>query len=484
MPLQHIVLYILDALRADHLGCYGYHRDVSPNIDALANEGVIFNNCFTSSTWTRPVAASILTGVYPQVHLTRTRQDMFSHNISRLPELLQNQGFKSFAISSMGNIASEIGFDIGFDQYSDLFRDAGIITSRRRLDGSVEGLLNLNNEELALPLAEDINSHYFPKIDENRDGKTFSFLWSIETHVPYHAPIEFRIFSELEDRGSLDGERTDIRGAHFEDRQRLMDLYDEEIYYNDHCIGKLVSHLKKLGIYDDTLLIVAGDHGDAFYEHGFYAHGHTPYEELIHVPLIIKFPQAKYRGKTISSLIELIDIYPTVLAAVNSDFDFPHKPFIQGKNLLHLLDGSQKQIREFVYSETQSLPVHNRYLSVRDIQWKFIMIKRPKRDFTTAITSLKHIIDRHMIKDLLRTPRHFLRTYFAGSNAYLFDLSTDPGEQNNLISQYPDLVKKYKQILESWDAESNELAVQLDAHQKSIEKDEILTKHLEKLGYL
>jgi arylsulfatase A-like enzyme len=480
---MHVIVYILDALRADHLSCYGYDRQTSPHLDGLASEGVLFENCFTSSTWTRPVAASILTGTYPRVHLTRSRYDMFTTSLTRLPEVLRAGGFKTAAFSTMGNIASEIGFSRGFDHYYDLFRDPAILAKRRRLDAAKEGLMHATDEEIALPRAEDINDFLFPWLEEQRAANTFSFIWSIETHVPYTAPDEFRRFSGPAPLGPDEGQRQDIRSAGAADRQRLMNLYDDEIYYNDHCLGQIISHLKALSIYDDTLFVIAGDHGDAFYEHSFYAHGQAPYEELIHVPLIAKFPSAQYAGKRVAGLVELIDIFPTVAAAAGLAPGIAGSTYVQGQNLLGLAAEGYNQ-REYVFSDTQSLEIHNHYQSVRTKCWKYIERRRPQRSSRTLTSIVAHIIKRRMIFDILRNPRHFLRSYFSGSNKLLFDLAADPGELKNIATERPDLITQLGQTMIKWQQQNDDLAQQVGCSSYSYEESETLRQHLEKLGYM
>jgi len=481
---MHIIIYVLDALRADHLSCYGYERQTSAHIDALAHEGVIFENCFTSTTWTRPVAASILTGTYPGVHHTRSRHDMFSANLSRLPETLKAGGFKTAGFSTMGNIASEIGFDRGFDRYYDLFRDPAILDRRRKLDAAEEGLMHAPDQAIALPRAEDVNDYLFPWLEENRTANTFSFIWSIETHVPYKAPDEFRRFSNTASLRPEEGEREDVRSAGPHDRERLMALYDDEIYYNDYCIGQIVNQLKSLGIYDHTLFIVVADHGDAFYEHGTYAHGHAPYEELIHVPLVMKLPGSQYAERRVAGLVELIDIFPTIMAVAGLPPGMAGSTFVQGHNLLPLVDDAHDQVREYVFSDTQSLEIGNRYLSVRGQRWKYIELQQPGRDRRTLIKTMRHIVQRGIIFDILHSPRHYLRHYLRGSNQYLFDLEADPGEKRNLAAERPDLVTQIRQRLEEWQQRNDEVAQQVGSLPYSYEESESLRRHLEKLGYM
>jgi len=481
---MHILLYVLDALRADHLSCYGYKRETTPRIDALAREGVLFEHCFTSSTWTRPVAASILTGAYPDVHLTRSRYEMFSTPLTRLPEALKAKGFKTAAFSTMGNVGSEVGFARGFDSFHDLFRDPDILAKRRKLDAAREGLMHALHEKVALPRAEDINSRLLPWLAQNRTADTFSFIWSMETHVPYKAPSEFRRFSGATPRRPNEGERDDIRRAGKADRQRLMDLYDDEIYYNDHCIGQIIDHLKELDIYDDTLFVIVSDHGDAFYEHGFYTHGHIPYEELIHVPMIFKFPGQRYAGQRVKGLVELIDIFPTIMAVVGYDPGAIEGAFLQGYSLLPLIDGTRSQVREYVFSDTRSLEISNRYLSVRGQLWKYIQVQRPRSKKPFLVSALKHTVERRMLFVILRNPRHFLRRYLSASKEYLFELRSDPGEQCNLIAEHPDMADQLRRVLESWRQRNHELAQQVGFSPYTYEESKSLRRHLEELGYI
>jgi len=481
---MHILLYVLDALRADHLSCYGYQRETTPRIDALAREGVLFEDCFTSSTWTRPVAASILTGSYPDVHLARSRYEMFSTTLTRLPEALKAKGFKTAAFSTMGNVGSEVGFARGFDRFHDLFRDPAILAKRCRLDAAKEGLMHALHERVALPRAEDINARLLPWLTQNRTADTFSFIWSVETHVPYKAPPEFRRFSSAAPRRPNEGERDDIRRAGKADRQRLMDLYDDEIYYNDYCIGQIVDHLKELDIYDDTLFVIVSDHGDAFYEHGFYAHGYVPYEELIHVPMIVKFPGQQYAGQRVKGLVELIDIFPTIMTVMGWDPEAIEGVVLQGYSLLPLVEGTRSQVREYVFSDTRSLEISNRYLSVRGQRWKYIQIQRPESKRPILISTLKHIAERHMVFDILRNPRHFLGRYLLASREYLFELRSDPGEQCNLVAEHPELVNQLRQVLENWRERNRELAQRAGLSPYTCEESKSLRRHLEELGYM
>jgi arylsulfatase len=479
---MHIILYVLDALRADHLGCYGYGRNTSPHIDAIARDGVVFENCFTATTWTRPVAASLLTGVYPAVHGTRSRYDSFATPLTRLPEALKKGGYRTAAFSTMGNVSADIGFNRGFDVYHDLFAEPSLLARRQKLDAAREGLLQTSYQEMVLPLAEDINDYLLNWLAVNETADTFNFIWSIETHEPYRAPEPFRRFAATPLRPG-EGESDDIRAAGPADRQRLRDLYDDEIFYNDHCLGELVTQLQQAGLYDDTLLVITGDHGEAFYEHGVYTHGHTPYDELIHVPLIIKFPENWYAGRRIPALVELVDIFPTLVATAGLNLIEVGGTSVQGHNLLPLMEGTQTAVRPYTYSDTQSLAVHNHYLSIRNQKWKYIQVKRPQRNIRTLFQTAKHIIERGLLLDVLRRRQHFQRNR-RGADEYLFDLTADPQEQQNLAATEPERVRQLQQQLAAWQQQNESLARQQTTPATNYEESEHLRKHLERLGYL
>ena len=500
---MHVILYVLDSIRADHLGCYGYERDTSPCLDALAADGVVFGNCFTSSTWTRPVAASLLTGTYPGVHGTQSRHDAFVTNLPRLPEVLRDAGYATAGFSTIGHLDSNNGFGRGFDRYLDLFRQPEILAKREVLDASHEGLLDDPDGVVALPRAEDVNEQLFPWLSENSGRDSFSFVWTIDPHVPFSPPEGYRRFSApsathagaISGPGRRAGSYADARAAGEGDRQRLIDLYDDEISYADAQLGALVGHLGDLGIYEETLLIVTGDHGESFFEHGLYGHGHAPFDEVVRVPLIVKLPAAKVRAQAdaergadagvsrVDHLVELVDIYPTITACAGLLSLSAGGGPLQGHALLPLIEHRADPVRQYVYSETRSLAIHNRYLSVRSDRWKYIEIERPERDARSIAGLVQHVLQRKMLRDIIRAPRHFFRSYFQHEDAYLFDLAADPQERVNLMADRPDRAADLARVLADWQTENEELAKQFTTMAYDYEESEAMKRHLESLGY-
>jgi len=486
---MHIILYILDALRFDHLGCFGYERDISPHIDAIAREGVIFLNCFSPATWTRPVAASILSGTYPGVHLTKARYDMFTSDLERLPEVLRRNGFKTAAFSTMVNIASDIGFDKGFDHYFDLFRESEVVKKRKKRGVHQELVNVLGNDEFVFAGAEDLNDYYFSWLAKEQYSNTFSFMWSIETHAPYEVPDEFNKFSVPEISPRLQYLCKDPRKANKSDREGLIKLYDNTVHYNDNFIGKMVAFLKEMGVYDDTLLIIASDHGESFFEHGTYSHGQIPYDELIHVPMINKFPNGLYTGKEVRALVELIDIFPTIIEVANIPSNTYDKSVLQGYSLFPLIEGIKDQIRFYVYSDTcpPNINVQKHWTSVRSLRWKYIKTESFIQTGRRLGTQLKAVLKKPKrilsIKHLLQIIKHRYIQKRSGEEL-LYALESDPDERINLSKEFPDVVSQFRHELEVWQSRNKELAKQIKSTTLNYEESEALRQHLAKLGYM
>ena len=189
-----IILYVMDSLRSDFLSCYGYPKETSPHIDQLAREGVLFKNAFAQSTWTRPSGASLLTSTYPSVNGVLTVEDLLPAAIPTLPEQLKKHGFKTIAITSMGNVSPIYGFGRGFDQYIELYREERVIEKRKKIRVKSIGkdqYFGVKTEHVPIATSEDINEFLFPLIEENRENHLFFFIWSLDTHHPYfHRDME------------------------------------------------------------------------------------------------------------------------------------------------------------------------------------------------------------------------------------------------------------------------------------------------------
>ncbi|MFC6799891.1 sulfatase-like hydrolase/transferase [Haladaptatus sp. DYSN1] len=475
---MNVIIYVLDALRADHLSCYGYTRETTPNIDALAAEGFRYENCFSPATWTKPVSASILTGAYPPVHGMRTREDTFDADITRLSELLSDVGFDTGGFSTMGNVSKSIGYGRGFDQYLDLYKDEKIVKKRATKSAETEELDHETTDEIALPRAEDLTEQLVDWID-CRENDFFAFCWSIEPHIPYDPPKQYRMFVDSEYDGSVDGQRDTLPEVKSEaDLNHLKALYDGEIRYNDDEIGRIVSYLKDIGEYKDTLIVITGDHGDAFNEHGRLTHGHLPYDELAHVPLVVKPPQSMDATTTsYTETCSLIDIFPTVAKSVEVA-SLPAT--VQGRPLPPVgPTGSSVP----VFSETISRDIYPAFYSVRTEKWKYMTVDQPDRTLGTLLDTVQILYKRNIITDILSNPWYYFKRYQHSEDEYLYDLQSDPGETKNLVDSQPEQVSELNEHLQAWLKDSERIHRELKTT-GSGSIDSATDEQLRLLGYI
>lgn len=518
--MTNVLIYIIDALRADHLSCYGYARRTSPAIDALAADpaAVRFTSAYSPATWTKPVAASILSGCYPPAHGVRSRSDLFIRAVPRLPELLQTAGYRTAAVSTIGNVSSVLGYGIGFDQFVDLYKDPTLVQQRVVSNTGAWKLYFEQDTTVVLPLAEDVNRHAqqwlaqwthaetSPRLTEKQDQSLplspspllplsqpwFLFLWALDPHDPYYPPPEFDRWRDPGYTGRIDGSAESVRRARTPaDVQRLLDLYDGEIAYVDEQFGLLLEYLRATGHYDDTLIVVAGDHGEAFGEHGDFVHGHLAYEEIMHVPLLFKFPAGMtVSGGVANTLAQLTDVAPTVLDALGLGHLAAE---MQGVSLLPAVQAGAAP-RSLAFSETQASTANNRLLAVRTERWKYLRIDAPGDYATNDAVSRpagmparlagyrQQLANPEMVKRLLRNPMFYLRRQMA-QRQMLFDLATDPLEQTNVASQQPAVVAELDAALETWLAECRTYAGLSDLH-SAAGLDEATLAQLHGLGYL
>jgi arylsulfatase A-like enzyme len=479
----NIVLYVIDCLRADHVSCYGYSRQTTPHIDVLANEGIVFERAFSPSTWTKPVAASILTGVYPPTHGVRMRSDVMSHAFSTLPEWLGRLGYATLAISTIGNFSSSLGFDKGFDLFLDLYKEPALRTKRTAANIKREKLYLEKQGNVIFPIAEDINEAVFPWIKEHHDQNFFTLLWAMDPHDPYDPPGDWKLFVDPSYKGRMDGSRELAKGASKpKDLQHLIDRYDSEIAYTDHCFGQLINYLKHLEIYDRTAIFVLGDHGESFGDHGQMLHGHLPFEEIIRVPLILRLPSGSHTGIRIQGLVSLLDIMPTALELA----DIPRSQWeslIQGNSLFDSLKNSAPSSHKMIFSELKTTEAHNDIISLRTENWKYIWIK--SADNKNRLNALCRLVsDKEMLRELCANPFFYIKRQMHRRREYLFDISNDRGETQNLASKMPQQVGWCRDRIGEWQNRCREMAKECDGSDVQSKIDQATLDQLRALGYL
>lgn len=472
---MNVLIFISDALRADHLSCYGYERDTTPNIDEFAAEHTKYENAFTPSTWTRSVAPSILTGTYPSVHGVNTLNDFFTGNLPRWPEVLRKNGYRTVGISGIGNVSSEIGFDRGFDRFVDLYKDESL-TSHRTESTASDELLEHEAGRVVFPTAEQVIDRFETEIlEQNGERPFFTFLWTIDPHDPYQPPDGFEEYVDGEYDGPIDGTRESLRRASSKDDfQRLINLYDSEIRYTDHAFHNLLTRLKQYGVFDDTVVIFAGDHGEAFGDHdGNVGHSHVPYEELMHIPLIVRYPddQPKWNGN--DELVSLIDLMPTTLDYLGMDTLSEIDDDISGRSVL-------KQGRSAVYSETDYADIQNSFYAIRRRRLKYIKTEPPDRGVQPY---LRKLVDPEFMLQLLTNPVYFLCRRFGETSEQLYNIRHDPKETENLI-QSNDHVDELKEQLAEWRTKLKDIELTSETHDEQGGLDEQTEEQLREMGYI
>jgi arylsulfatase A-like enzyme len=295
----NVLLYVADTLRADRLGCYGREADVSPRLDALAAEGIVFTNAVAQSSWTRPATASILTGQYPADHGAVSLRDRLSLAVETIADLFGHHGYATGGFVTNVNVGEAFGFGRGFGTYRYLPEDP-------------------ESESVYVPAGE-LHAEALRWLDA-RSGPFLLYVHATDPHAPYRPSAEMASrFVPAALRSSLDGRaplhrllrHPESLGA--DDVQYLRALYEAEVAQLDAEIGRLLDALRARGHGDDTVVVFVADHGEEFREHGGFEHGSTLYQEVLHVPLIVRVPWSADAGRRSDVLARQVDVLPTLL---------------------------------------------------------------------------------------------------------------------------------------------------------------------------
>lgn len=385
-----VLFVVIDTLRADHLGCYGYHRNTSPRLDDLAKEGVLFERAYATDVPTQPSYTAMFTGQ------RGIRSGVVSHSPTEdipdstpyLPHILAMAGYETAAVSTLFFMKKY--FARGFHTYVN-----PVAHDRQRVQQVT---------------AEEINSYALPWLKANCQKDFFLFVHYWDPHGLYKAPQEkYQTMFYKGDKSdpsnhSLDAlndqligpfvrQHIDNIGENITDAEYVIAQYDGEIGYVDAKFGELLDVVKDLGMEEETLLIVTADHGESMTEHDLFFDHFGVYEPTIRVPLIVRWPHNVPAGKRIRALVQGIDIPTTILDAAG--VELPET--FQGRSLLPLARGETEEGYEFIFSN-QGLWQAKRVIS--DGRWK--LIKAIDNGFWPA-PALE-----------------------------LYDLENDPGELNNL----------------------------------------------------
>ncbi|MCD6326372.1 sulfatase [bacterium] len=398
----NVILISIDTLRADHVSCLGHERKTTPNLDELAGDSLLFERCVTPAPWTLPAHASLLTGLLPSRHGVQNYYQSLSDEALTIAEVLRSSSFLTLGVGSFDYLFPDYGLVQGYDEYFFRYPLRADTIVRKGLDW----------------------------LDLHHGRQFFLFLHIFDCHDPYNAPSPYdKMFCER--AGDIKKEHKSPitafvgRGRRPSDRdiELITSLYDGEIRFVDEQLRFLFKRLKELGIWDKTMIVVTSDHGEEFYEHRSFGHGLKLFDEQIMVPLIIKLPHSRIKGRRIKQQVGLIDVLPSVLDGLG----IKTPDDIDGRSLLSGLDSRLKsgiKGEEYYISETVAQGIRRNCL--RFHSHKYISANR---------YNYKGLVFRNLES--------------------LFDLVHDDGENENLALREPELARSLR-------LESSEQLYELD----------------------
>jgi len=408
----NVLLITVDSLRADHLGCYGYRHDTTPNIDALASDGALAEQFFCSAIPTHPSYTTLYTGQHAIKHkiVAHAGTNVLSREAPFLSELFMEAGYTTCAADNL--MRARPWFGRGYEFYIDS-------SIRRPL------VVNVN--------CEDINARIIPWLRGHAMEPFFLFLHYWDPHYPFTPPRSYRhLFYEGNDPTDPNNHTLDPWWDHpfgmiardtwlrtpdgpITDPDYVISLYDQEIRYLDDHLPKILDTLDDLGLTENTLVLLLADHGESMIEHGIFFEHHGLYDCVLHIPMIARLPGRIPKGLRISKILQMQDVAPTLLDAAG----LPIPSEMDGRSFWPILIGETK---EGAYDRVISL----------ESSW--------------------------MSKWSLRTDRNKLilsrvQDFYGKPMRELYDLEQDPAEEYNLAKEQPELLQDMEKELEGWIAD-------------------------------
>ncbi|MFQ5649568.1 MAG: sulfatase-like hydrolase/transferase [bacterium] len=408
----NVILLIIDTLRADRLGCYGYDRPTTPAIDAVAKESVLFEQAYVPWASSLPSHASIMTSMYPYYHGAFPNGKFLNPRLLTLPKILREYGYKNGAFVSNTLVGNQYNFQLGYDTFTDLtrfnYRDSSWQMWVRALN-LVRLVDKLSQKDLFTELA-------LAWIEKNQSGPFFLWGQWLYPHAPYEPPVEY--LRRFEDRyaGIADGSLKqifEVRKGRVQlseaDQQHYAALYDGEVALSDFQIQRIYHQLESLNLLENSIVIVTSDHGENLLEHGLeYGHAGV-HESSVRIPLIIRLPGRSPQIRRVSQVVQSIDIAPTVLDLLG----IPVPEQFQGKSLVPLMNGEPVDWPAEAYCV--GFRKKRNFFGLRKGEWKLILD--------------------------VRTQNHTWE---------LYHLPSDPHETKNLYENEAEMAAEMKREMEAW----------------------------------
>ncbi|MCC6408933.1 MAG: sulfatase [Planctomycetes bacterium] len=465
---RNVLLISIDSLRRDRLGCYGHHPEfapdqaVSPHIDELASRGVVFDSAWTSSSWTLPAHMSLLTGLSAAGHGVESDDLRLDPLRETLAESFKNAGWATAGVYSGPYLHPRYGFDRGFERYeSAMLSEAQIdeLVARERARRASAGEPGVTDAEERVFRARvsnwDVTSSRVTAqaerfLVDHGDRPFFLFLHYFDVHydhLPDAAVPGLAHAFDADYHGAFDG-----RNWYFDPRVRELDppftrrigerdlhhvmaLYDAEVQWVDHHVGRVLAALEKAGLADDTIVAVVSDHGDEFFEHDGIGHRNTLFAEVARIPLVLALPDGEHAGRRLPAPVRIHDLAPTLL-------DYAGAPSLRARDsasLRPLLAGTELAPRDVPSRLYDPAP------------W-FVNVREAWRD--ARFTVIRHF-------DLAGEHAEQVRDAASGEPIFhVFDRDSDPDERAALRPsdpRYRDAVERYRR---AWRAEQAFLAAQ------------------------
>ncbi len=338
-PPPDIILISIDSLRPDHLGCYGHERDTSPYVDSLAREGVLFRNAVSTTSWTLPAHAAMLSGLYDSVHGAYDNGRRLCDETILLPEMLRDAGYQTVGFFGGPYLHPAFGFAQGFDHYFNCMTplpgdntDAAIIADAGQSDSA-------SHDDITGPRTRDA---FLKWLDQASDKPIFAFIHLWDVHYDFIPPQKYVDLFDPGYTGPVTGRSfmsdTSIHaGMPRRDLEHLLARYDGEIRFTDDIISEILGALDRKGRLANAIVVITADHGEEFFEHGRKGHHRTLYDEVVKVPLIVRWAGRYRSGVQVEDQVRLVDLMPTLLAAAKVPLTHP----ISGRDITPLLTGQE-----------------------------------------------------------------------------------------------------------------------------------------------
>ncbi len=473
-----VVLIVLDTVRAESLGAYGYERTTSPAFDALAREGALFEDATSPSTWSLPSHASLFTGRWPSSHGAHAENRFLDDRFPTLAQVLEANGYETYCITANAWISDGLGLTRGFafqDQSVKNEGGAGLGFSfiHRLMDRF--GFLEADKGGDVVAASFEDWARARPA---DAERPAFVFLNFIEAHFPFHQlphDVLFRFTDEPYAR--LRQISIDLLGAQFggpappasEVAEPTIAMYDGGVVHTDRLLGRVADALRERGTLDDTVFVVLADHGEILGEHAeFFGHGPTLYQEVVGVPLLVRYPPKVPAGARIVAPVSTLSAFATIAELA----DIPPPPTLQAGSLTPLLVGGMGGGSEGARIASQIGPVMS---EIHD---------------RSAMSGVRRERDDPQMRDgkryrMLRDGNLKL-VDMANGDSLLYDLATDPGENRDLAQLEPEklaaMEARMREVLAQYGLP--ELDADPAVGDAAAELDEATEEQLRALGYI